>query len=148
MKTRLLALFALAFMAEPLRAADAPPERIVPSAVRLTVLPNGSDPKPSQRRTMEIKVHNNGTTAETVNVLTAWFTEGDRQRGAESGQYTLLGREWGGHNVDSDAKGPSTEKLTGWVVVVRRSNGDLLAVKGSASRLEAIARTPGSLKDR
>jgi hypothetical protein len=144
----LLCTFAVYLSADEPKPVPAKLERIVPAQMRLTVVPTASDPRPSRRRTMEIRIDNNGPQAETVNVTTSWFTEGDMLRDSVRRKYTLLSREHGLYKVDSDHDGPHTEKLTGWVVVVRRANGELLAVKGSPQRFETVARTPGAIPEK
>jgi hypothetical protein len=141
MKT-LLTLCALCVSAFPLSAAEL--ERLAPSALKLRVTPN-PDPRPSVRRFLTVGLYNGSFDADSYTVRTIWITGEPAVSRTESVTYTLVSHQEGEDlNMDSGPLSPGA-KLAGWVITVRRGDGALVAVKGSNTRYEQLARTPGAL---
>jgi hypothetical protein len=134
------ALCAIAF--PPLSAAEM--EKIVPNAVQLTAEVR-QEQRPELHRAINLKFLNRGNAPEKLTITTHWFTTtGDVFKVDTFHGIQILTRTNTSTGLDSGIV-PAGGRIGGWVIAVRRENGELLIVKASGQRFEALARTPGAL---
>ena len=128
--------------AKPKPAEPAKLEILHATMLRLEAVPN-KDRNPSKHRSAEVWVRNIGNADEEAGVDIYAITGGVVTKTVTSPPHKHSPRTGTGHRVEMDV-GPDN----GWVVVLRRASGELIAVKGSAPRFEVLARTPGALPGR
>ena len=146
MKTPLLILTLATvplFAADPVKPGPqaAKVEPVVSGALRMEVRPEPQDRNPARHRTSRVYVEN----------LTAFNED------LEFTTYQMMGETVTQTKKTSFSRFPSKYRTyfsvemdvapeNGWVFMVRRKSGELLGIKASAPRFEALARRTGSFQ--
>ena len=130
----------------PLLAADPPKpgtaeakvEPMRPGGVRVDVKLDPQQRNPSKHRTYKIHISNVSSFFEDLDYVTYQFS-GEKVTDVRPGSVTRVNPRFSAIiTVEMDIAPEN-----GWAFVVRRKTGDLVAIKASAQRFEALARQQG-----